>query len=133
MLIDTNVWIAYESRTDAAVRARVDQLAERKRAVFLPPVRFEFARGLPGPAAAFDHAVSRYDARFPSLPLVDADWTEALRLVRLVADEPARHAVQLTDALLAAVSIRTGAFVWSADPDLPRLHAAEARVRLFPA
>ena len=96
-------------------------------------MRFEFARGLGGPTAAFDHTLSRYDARFPTLPLDDADWHEALRLVRLVPADDQRHAVQLTDALLAAASVRTGAFVWSLDPDLPRLHAADARVRLFPA
>ena len=133
VLIDTNIWIAYESRRDAAVRVMIDRLAERELALFIPPVRFEFARGLSGPDAAFDHTLSRYDARFPTLPLEDADWNGALRLVRRVAGDAERHAVQLTDALLAAASVRTGAFVWSRDPDLARLHAADARVRPLPA
>ena len=133
VLVDTNIWIIYHAGRDAVVRDRIDRLAEQEHALFIPPVRFEFARGLAGPAAAFDHAVSRYDARFPTLPLDEADWHEALRLVRLVPADDRRHAIQLTDALLAAASVRTGAFVWSLDPDLPRLRAAERRVRLFPA
>ena len=132
VLIDTNVWVTFE-KGKPAVRAGVEDLASIDAACFLPPVWFEFARGLPGPAARFDHAVSVYRDRFRFLPLADEDWHEAFRLVRLTAGAPGSHAVQLTDALLAAASVRTGAFVWSLAPDLPRLHAAERRVRLFPA
>ena len=130
VLIDTNIWVAYHDRRDPALRREIDLLAEQDAACFLPPIWFEFARGVSGPPAAFAHTLSQYAAKCRFLPLTDADWAEALRLARLVAD--GKHAVQMADALLAAVAVRTGAFVWSLDPDLARLHAAEKRVRPFP-
>ena len=130
VLIDTNVWIAFE-KGDPAVKPDVEDLAAAGAACFLPPVWFEFARGLPGPAARLEYTLSVYRDRFRFLPLADEDWETALRLARSAAPGP--HAIQMTDALLAAAAVRTGAFVWSADPDLPRLRAADGRVRLFPA
>ena len=129
VLIDTHIWIAFE-KGDPAVREQVEELAAIDAACFIPPIWFELARGLSGPSAAFAHTLSQYATKFRFLPLTDADWAEALRLARLVAE--GKHAVQMADALLAAVAVRTGAFVWSLDPDLGRLRAAEKRVRPFP-
>ena len=42
-----------------------------------------------------------------------------------------KHRVQMTDLLLAVVSARTGASVWSADPDLTERIADHQRLALF--
>ena len=129
VLIDTNIWIAFDRNRDPAVRLRVDKLRRQDRAVFIPPVLLEFARGLTEVGAAFDYAFGRYRTDFPVLPLEPGDWFAAVRLARLASR--GRHAVQSTHLLLAAVSVRTGALVWSGDPDLARLADADSAVRLY--
>ena len=129
VLIDTNIWVAFDRGRDPAVRRRVEKLQKQRRATFIPPVLLEFARGLAGPGAAFEFAFARYRTDFPVLPLEPDDWLAAVRLARLVTG--GRHAVQSADLLLAAVSVRTGALVWSRDPDLPRLADADSAVRLY--
>ena len=129
VLIDANVWIAWERNRDPAVRLEVARLRKVGRAAFVPPVLLEFARGLEANAAAFEFALARFRADFREVPLEPADWLTAIRLARTAA--PGRHPFQVADLLLAAVAARTGFPVWSADPDLDRLADAEPRVTVF--
>ena len=129
VLVDTNVWASFERGADQSVTNEVRRLWKVNAAAFIPPVLFEFGRGLVRRADAFEYRYSRYRADFPLVPLEPDDWHAALRLARAVAASPGKHRVQQTDLLLAAVAVRIGAPVWSHDPDFARVAGHEPRLR----
>ena len=129
VLIDTNIWVAYDRGQDGALRRLVARLQRDGRAAFIPPVLVEFARGLDLRGPAFEYEFARFEADFLCVPLAPEDWAAAVRLARQAP--PARRTIQLADLLLAVVAARTGFPVWSNDPDLDRLNAIDPRVTLF--
>ena len=129
VLIDTHIWVEFEAGRSGAVRARLSRPVDLGRAAFIRPVWLEFARGLRQTGAEFDHAAAGYRRTARFVPLAAADWDGAVRLAR--ATPRGKHPIQPADLLLAAVSLRTGAPIWSTDPDLARLAATDRRVKLF--
>ena len=143
VLPDTNVWVAARKKDPTTVRI-LARLSDDGAVGFLPPVWFEFRRGLRGVPAAVDHQLAPF-RRLPLVPLgrpgedgAREVWDAAAGFARRLDSAPAagpaagrRHRVQMTDCLLAAASAVGGHSVWSRDPDLAALAAADPRVRLY--
>ena len=130
LLPDTNVWIAYFERRNRVLWEEFDRRYRDGQVAVILPVRYEVLRG-ERRAARFDLLRGFFDG-LEQVTLTRADWDHAASLYRGLIDSRGKHRVQTTDLLLAAVALRTGRAIWSADPDFPdRIAAREPMLRLF--
>ena len=130
LLPDTNVWIAYFEKRNRLLWEEFDRRFRDGQIAMIRPVRYEVLRGEKR-TARFDFLRGFFN-RVADVPPAPSDWDHAASLYRGVAGTRGKHRVRTTDLLLAAVALRTGCTVWSADPDLSdRIAPREPRLRLF--
>ena len=113
VLIDTCIWVPFFNRPQSAEKKAVDALLDDDHAALIGPIVSEILQGIRREAQA-NHVASLLRG-MRCLETVWNDWIEAARLGRRVAD--AGHRLPLSDLVLAAVSLRLDAEIYSTDPD----------------
>ena len=112
VLIDTCIWVPFFNRPQSAGKKGVDALLEDDRAVLIGPIVTEILQGIPREAQA--NYVGSLLRGMRWLETIWEDWIEAARLGRRLA--AAGHRLPLSDLILAAVSLRVEAEIYSTDP-----------------
>ena len=124
VLIDTCIWIPFFNRPHSAEKKAVDTLLDDDRAALIGPMVAEILQGIPREAQA--NSVASLLRGVRCLETIWEDWPEAARLGRRLA---AGHRLQLSDLILAAVSLRLDAEVYTSDPHfdlIPELKRSSA-------
>lgn len=112
VLIDTCIWVPFFNRPQSAEKRAVDSLLDDDRAALIGPIVTEILQGIPREAQAAYVASLLRGMR--CLETIWDDWPEAARLGRRLAS--AGHRVPLSDLILATVSLRLDAEIYSIDP-----------------
>ena len=112
VLVDTCIWVPFFNRPQSAEKKVVDALLDDDRAALIGPIVTEILQGIPREAQA-DHVASLLRG-VRSLEMIWDDWPGAARLGRRLA--PSGHRLPLSDLILAAVSLRLEAEIYSSDP-----------------
>jgi len=112
VLVDTCIWVSFFNRPQSADKKVVDALLDDDRAVLIGPIVTEILQGIRREAQA-NHVASLLRG-MRCLETIWADWIEAARLGRRLA--AAGHRLPLSDLILAAVSLRFDAEIYSTDP-----------------
>ncbi len=112
VLIDTCIWVPFFNRPQSAEKKAVDALLDEDRAVLIGPIVTEILQGIPREAQA-NHVASLLRG-VRCLETVWEDWIDAARLGRRLA--AVGHRLPLSDLILAAVSLRLDAEIYSTDP-----------------
>ena len=112
VLIDTCIWVPFFNRPQSAEKKAVDALLDDDRAAFIGPIVTEILQGIRREAQA-SHVASLLRG-IRCLDTVWDDWVEAARFGRRLA--AVGHRLPLSDLVLAAVSRRVGAEIYSTDP-----------------
>ena len=113
VLVDTCIWVTFFNRPQSAEKKAVDALLDDDAAALIGPTVTEILQGIRREAEA-DYVGSLLRG-MRCLETVWEDWVEAARLGRRLAT--AGHRLPLSDLVLAAVSLRLGAEIYSTDPD----------------
>ena len=113
VLIDTCIWVPFFNRPQSAEKKAVDALLDDDHAALIGPIVTEILQGIRREAQA-NHVASLLRG-MRCLETVWDDWAEAARLGRRLA--AAGHRLPLSDLILAAVSLRFDAEIYSTDPD----------------
>ena len=113
VLIDTCIRVQFFNRPQSAEKKAVDGLLDDDRAALIGPIVTEILQGIRREAQAAYVASLLHGMR--SLQITWNDWIEAARLGRRLA--VAGHRLPLSDLVLAAVSLRLEAEIYSNDPD----------------
>ena len=112
VLIDTCIWIPFFNRPQSAEKRAVDALLDDDRAALIGPIVTEILQGIPREPQA-DYVVSLLRG-MRCLEIIWDDWLEAARLGRRLA--ATGHHLPLSDIILATVSLRLDAEIYSIDP-----------------
>jgi predicted nucleic acid-binding protein len=112
VLIDTCIWVQFFNRPQSAEKKAVDGLLDDDRAALIGPIVTEILQGIRREAQAAYVASLLHGMR--SLQITWNDWIEAARLGRRLA--VAGHRLPLSDLVLATVSLRLEAEIYSNDP-----------------
>jgi predicted nucleic acid-binding protein len=112
VLVDTCIWVPFFNRPQSAEKKVVDALLDDDRAVLIGPIVTEILQGIPREAQA-NHVASLLRG-VRCLEMIWDDWLEAARLGRRLA--ASGHRLPLSDLILAAVSLRLEAEIYSTDP-----------------
>jgi len=112
VLVDTCIWVQFFNRPQSAEKKAVDTLLDDDRAALIGPIVAEVLQGIPREAQAGHVASLLRGMRW--LETIWNDWIEAARLGRRLA--AAGHRLPLSDLVLAAVSLRLDAEIYSTDP-----------------
>jgi len=113
VLVDTCIWVQFFNRPQSAEKKAVDALLDDNRAALIGPIVTEILQGIPREPQA-NYVVSLLRG-MRCLEATWEDWIEAARLGRRLAADG--HRLPLSDLVLAAVSLRLDAEVYSTDPD----------------
>jgi len=125
VLIDTGIWVPFFNRPQSAEKRAVDALLDDDRAALIGLIVAEILQGIRREAQA-DYVASLLRG-VRCLETVWSDWPEAARLGRRLA--AAGHRLPLSDLVLAAVSIRLNAEVYTSDPHFDLI----SELKRFPA
>ncbi len=112
VLTDTLIWASFFSKPNSPEKLAVDDLIDGDRVALIGPILAEVLLGFRRNAQA-DWVASRLHAAH----FIDTtwdDWKSAAEIGRELAAK--RHAVPITDLIVAAIAKRTGTFVYSTDP-----------------
>ena len=112
VLIDTCIWVSFFNRPQSAEKKAVDALLDDDRAALIGPIATEILQGIRREAQA-DYVASQLRG-LRWLEIIWEDWIEAARLGRRLASSG--HQLPLSDLVLAAVSLRLDAEIYSTDP-----------------
>ena len=124
ILLDTGVLSAVLRRRRRGEReerllAKVTALLESDEPVALPGVVFQEILSGIAERAHFERVLAGIRESFPIVLATEADHEEAAELVNMAAGRGI--AVSAADALIASQSMRTGAVLFTIDPDFGRL------------
>jgi predicted nucleic acid-binding protein len=123
VLVDTSVWIEFFDRNNPSVRGDLEALLRQGEVATAGLVLAELRRGCRSTAQ-----VRGLLQAMEPLVYLEADRGSWLRAGELVAECSARgFQVGMADCLLAALTIRENAFVFTLDRDFERI----PRLRLF--
>ena len=112
VLIDTCIWVPFFDRPQSAEKRAVDFLLDDDRAALIGPIVTEILQGIPRePQAGYVASLLR---GMRCLETIWDDWPEAARLGRRLA--ATGHRLPLSDLILATVSLRLDAELYSTDP-----------------
>ena len=109
VLIDTCIWVPFFNRPQSAEKRAVDALLDDDRAALIVT---EILQGIPREDQA-DYVASLLRG-MRCLDMICDDWPEAARLGRRLA--AAGHRLPLSDLILATVSLRLDAEIYTTDP-----------------
>jgi len=112
VLVDACIWVPFFNRPQSAEEKVVDALLDDDGAALIGPIVTEILRGIPREAQA-NHVASLLRG-VRCLEMIWDDWPGAARLGRRLAASGQR--LPLSDLLLAAVSPRLEAEIYSSDP-----------------
>jgi len=112
VLVDTCIWVPFFNRPQSAEKKVVDALLDDDRAALIGPIVTEILQGIPREAQA-NHVASLLRG-VRCLEMIWDDWLGAARLGRRLAANG--HRLPLSDLILAAVSLRLEAEIYSSDP-----------------
>jgi predicted nucleic acid-binding protein len=112
VLIDTCSWAPFFNRRNSAEHRAISRLLHHDRALLTGPIVAEVLQGFRNEAqaryvASLLRGVSYEEPTW-------ADWQEAARLSRRLAAN--HHQLPLSDLVIAALSIRIGAEIYTSDP-----------------
>jgi predicted nucleic acid-binding protein len=120
ILIDTCMWVPFFNRPGSAEKKEIDSLLDDDRAALIGPIVTEILRGILREPRA-DYVASQLRG-VNCLEILWDDWTGAARIGRRLASQG--NQLPLSDLVLAAVSLRIDAEIYTIDPHfdlLPQL------------
>jgi predicted nucleic acid-binding protein len=112
VLIDTCMWVPFFNRPHSTEKKAIDALLDDDQGAVIGPIVAEILQGISREAQADYVASVLRGVRYENT--VWEDWLAAARLGRRFA--ATRQQLPLSDLVLAAVSLRTGAELYSTDP-----------------
>lgn len=112
VIIDTCMWVPFFNRPHSAEKKAIDGLLDDDNGILIGPIIAEILQGIPRESQA-DYVASLLRG-VRCIDIIWDDWAEAARLGRRLA--ATGHQLPLSDLVVASVSSRIDAEVYTSDP-----------------